>query len=131
MPPVGDRERVADLRALTRLDPSAVGESAQIRRGTPRVWARLPGLGTGLRRGGLLRFKKPDEASASFAAALAYANVPFQAVRLAMVGKAEAMLLKNDRDGAVATYRELLRRDTEPRRFRRPARPGRNCLPRP
>ena len=33
------------------------------------------------------------------------------AVRLAMIGKADVMLLKNDRDGAVAVYRELLRGD--------------------
>ena len=113
MAPVGDRERVLDLGALTRLDPSAVGDLGKFIKDHPAAPREYLALARDFEGDAFVRLKKPDDAAASFAAALAYANVPFEEVRLALIGKADVMLLKNDREGAVAVYRELLRRPTE------------------
>ncbi len=53
MPPVGDRERVADLRCSDPARSFGGRRARQIRQGAPRVSARVPGLGAGLRRRGL------------------------------------------------------------------------------
>ena len=114
LPPLGDRERLADLAELTRLDPSAVGEIGAFIRGHAAAPRDYLALARDYEGAAYVRLKRPDDAAASFAAALAYPDVPFHAVRLAMIGKADVMFLKNDRDGAVAVYRELLKRPALP-----------------
>ena len=109
-PSVGERERLADLAALTALDPSAVGEFDKF----IKAHGAAPGdhLASAYYYEAqvYLRLKQADKAEAAFDAALALRRVPFTQVRLALLGKAEARLLKNDRAGAVAVYRNLLQR---------------------
>ena len=109
-PETGDEERLDDIVALTAISPSSVGELDAYLKSHPAT-SRANIIRAHLESGrAYWRLKQPDKATAAFDAVLAIERTPFASTREALIGKADVAMLKNDRAGAVAIYRDLLRR---------------------
>jgi tetratricopeptide (TPR) repeat protein len=109
---VGDNEQLNDIVALTALAPASVEEFDAYIKTHPAASRENIARARCESGSTYLRLKQFDKAAADFDSVLAMKGIPFIWVRKALIGKADIAVFKDDRDGAVAIYRDLLSRPT-------------------
>ena len=95
-------------RFAYRLDPSFIGEFDKFIAAHPVAPPDHLAVAFNEKGRACLRLKQADKAGAAFDAVLRLKGVSQHQIRLAMIGKADAKLLKKDTEGAIAVYRQLL-----------------------